>query len=476
MKNPSTPPTGTKRRLLLGILYPVICVFVAFGTARFIRKHDQDLQMNQSTSPPTPVLTPDTILNGLPQPDLNTPTGKTLAAAILKTRETPNRAENWVQTGEALAQLQRDSENSRFYDSAEAVYQEALRLRPDSVGALAGMAWVTGGRHRFDQSIAWANQALKHDPDHTAAYGILGDAALELGDYDAAFEHYQKMMDLRPDLSSLSRGAHLLWVTGDKSKAMWLMGKAINAGAPFAENTAWCRTRMATMLFHDGALLPAEKAIQPSLDAGLKNPHLLLIAARIAAAKADFPAAEKYYRTILEAGPDQQALAGLGDLAAVQGNPVEAEKFYQHVESIHAGHLENGTHDHGFMAKFLADHDRNLVQALRMVEEHKLTRNVQEADTLAWVYYKNGKMPQAIAAMKKALSQKTPDAEIHYHAGMIASAHGDLTSAKKHLEEALTMNPNFSIIQAPLALKALQQIDGRKSLGSTDAPERRETP
>jgi len=421
-------------------------------------------------------MTAQAILDEFPQPDTHSTAGKALAAAISKTRETPTRPENWVQTGEALAQLQRDSEDPRFYDSAEKAFGQALRLRPDQVAALAGMAWVTGGRHQFNNSIAWANQALSHDPHCTAAYGILGDAALEFGDYDAAFEHYQKMMDLRPDLSSWSRGAHLLWVTGDKSKAMWLMGKAINAGAPFAENTAWCRTRMATMLFHDGALLAAEQAIQPSLDAGLKTPHLLLIAARIAAAKGDFSAAESHYQTVLKSGPEQQALAGLGDLMSARGNPAEAGRLYQQVESLHTSHLEKGIHDHGFMAKFLADHDRNLVEALRLAGEHKLTRNVQEADTLAWVYYKNGKLPQAIAAIKIALSQKTPDAEIHYHAGMIASAFGDFTSAKNHLEMALSMNPNFSLIQAPLARKALQQLDVRKSLSRVESQPTRETP
>ena len=73
-----------------------------------------------------------------------------------------------------------------------------------------------------------------------AALGILGDGAVELGDYEKAFDQYQKMMDARPHLSSWSRGAHLLWLTGNRSKAMWLMERAIKAGAPFAENTAWC--------------------------------------------------------------------------------------------------------------------------------------------------------------------------------------------------------------------------------------------
>ena len=82
-----------------------------------------------------------------------------------------------------------------------------------------GMAWVAGGRHVFDQSIEWANRALKIDPGNAPARGIIGDAALELGDYDRAFDEYQKMMDLRPDLSSWSRGAWLLWLTGNPSKA-----------------------------------------------------------------------------------------------------------------------------------------------------------------------------------------------------------------------------------------------------------------
>ena len=56
------------------------------------------------------------------------------------------------------------------------------------------------------------------------AFSTASDAALEMGDYEAAFEHYQKMMDLRPNLASYSRGAHLLYLTGDVRKATWLMG------------------------------------------------------------------------------------------------------------------------------------------------------------------------------------------------------------------------------------------------------------
>ena len=207
-------------------------------------------------TPDTVPATPD-ILSALPASSDQTAAGKARAVAAAKVRTAPANSAAWVDLGDALAQELRDTANQTFYDHAEAAYREALRLTPTKPEAMTGLAWVFGGRHQFDQSIEWANKALAARADIPEAYGIIGDAELELGRYDDALEHYQKMMDLRPDLSSWSRGAHLLWITGNKSKAMWLMERAIKAGAPYAENTAWCRARLAMMLFNDGALLPA---------------------------------------------------------------------------------------------------------------------------------------------------------------------------------------------------------------------------
>ena len=114
------------------------------------------------------------------------------------------------------------------------------------------------------------------------------------------------------------------------------------------------------------------------------------------------------------------------------------------------------------MALFFADHDRNVVEAMRLAEQDKLTRNVLSADTLAWVYFKNGQIDKAIPAIKLALSRNTPDSSIHYHAGMIALQSDDIESAMRHLQIALAMNPKFSLLQAPLARAGLQRIADRK--------------
>ena len=446
----------------------IVCLVAALA-AELTWKHVEarSRPLSVTPAPPSTELTAEQIFAAIPAPAGNSETGKVLAAALGKARKTPRAAAAWVNLGDALAQVLRESANLKYYDLAEMAYRHTLQLNSRSADAMTGMAWVTGGRHLFDQSIEWANRALAIDPGNIAAHGIIGDAALELGDYDKAFSEYQKMMDLRPDLSSWSRGAYLLWVTGNQSKAMWLMQKAIKAGAPYAENTAWCRAKLAMMLFQDGAFVPAAQVLAPALATAPHNIHVLLAAGRIATARHDPTGAMKYYQTVLESGPNHEALVALGDLHARNGEKVEAEKYYAQVEALHAAHLVSGVHDHMLMAKFYADHDRNLVEALRLAEQRKLTRNVLEADILAWVYFKNGDQLHARDALKRALSRDTPDAEMRYHAGMIAAATGDRVAAKKYLWEAISFNPQFSVLQAPIAFKTLDQLASAKIASAT---------
>jgi tetratricopeptide (TPR) repeat protein len=409
----------------------------------------------------TATATPARILAALP-PAPASESGRSRQAAQDKVKATPDIALGWTTLGDALAQEFRDTANESLYAHTESVYRQALAMEPKNTSALSGLAWVYGSRHEFPESIAWAERALQIDPLVPAAHGIIGDAQLELGRYEEALESYQKMIDARPDLSSWSRGAHLLWLMGDADKAKWLMEKAIRAGAPFAENTAWCRARLAMMHFSDGALLPAAQILAPALQAGSQNIHLLRAAARVEAARGNIGAAEGHCRSLLARGPDHDALVLLGDLCLARGEAKEAEAYFARVEAHYAAHPSTETtasgHTHPEMARFFADHDRNVVEALRIASQHKLSENTVNADLLAWTLFKNGDVEGAAKAMKRALRFKTPDPILHYHAGMIAVAAGDHLSAVKHLQRALSLNASFDPVQAPLARQALEKL------------------
>src|SRR5262245_24368615 len=185
---------------------------------------------------------------------------QTIDRLTAKTRRERQDHAAWTALGDAFMQKARETADASYYGRAEQAFGQARTLDVGGADALVGLAWVQSARQEFEQSTEWATHALAIDPTRPAAYRLHADAALELGDYDLAAEHYQKMLDLRPDISAYSRSAHYLFVTGDVRRATWLMDKAVKTGAPYAENTAWCRAQLALMQLARGHLHAAQRA------------------------------------------------------------------------------------------------------------------------------------------------------------------------------------------------------------------------
>jgi tetratricopeptide (TPR) repeat protein len=420
------------------------------------------------TDGPQPILEPqieaaipDTpaFLAGLPTGRVAADADKAVATWAARARLTPDSAGAWTELADALMQKARETADASYYAHADRAYAKALELEPNSGTALAGRAWVAGCRHEFEQSAAWAEKAIAAAPDQPAAHGLLGDARMEMGDYEAAGEHYQKMLDLRPDQSSYSRGAVWLFATGDVRKATWLMGKAAGAGSPYAENTAWCRAQLALMHFHTGALLPAEQLVEQALTETPANVHLLAVAGRVKAARGDYPAAIELYRKAAAVAPQHDTLVALADLYRLTGKPADAEEQDALVEATHRLNQASGVRGDSQLARFYADRGRNLQEALALAEEeYKSRKTIAVADTLAWCLYKNGRLEEARKAAEKALRYKTPDASIRFHAGMIAAKLGDRPQAQLHLYQALSLNPHFHPIDAKTAADTLAEL------------------
>jgi len=365
----------------------------------------------------------------------------------------------WTRLGDAFMQKGRETADVSYYGRAEGAYRKALAANPKSVEALVGMAWVDGGRHEFERSVEFANKAIALDPGRTDAYGLLGDAAVEMGDYEKAFEQYQKMLDLRPDVSSYSRGAHLLFLTGDLRKATLLMSKAIGSGAPYAENTAWCRAQWALMQFSVGSYLSASQMLTEGLKAAPNNYHLLAAMGKVKAAMKDYDAAIDYYKKAEAIVPQHEVVVALGDLYTLQGKTNEAAAQYALVDVIHKLNRANGVIGDMQMAQFFADHDRNLDEAVRMAEaEYAVRPNVYVADTLAWCYYKTGRIADAQKLIGKALSHQTPEAMFLYHQGAIFEKAGRTEQAKTALYQALSVSPNFHPLAAAAAEKMVYDL------------------
>jgi tetratricopeptide (TPR) repeat protein len=371
----------------------------------------------------------------------------------------------WVKLGNALMQQARDRVAHDFSDAA-AAYGKALALEPDSIDALAGMAWVKNSEHDFAAGKRWAEKVLALDPRQADAHALIGDGAVESGDYEDAFEHYQAALDARADLSTLSRAGHLLWITGDVTRARGMMLRAIQAGGPYPENAAWCRAELALMNFHSGALVPAEQLVAKALEAAPVNPRILAIAGRIAAAKGDFPNAIGHYQKSAAITPNHDALAALVTLYQLTGGEAKAKQQAARVIAFHQpdthSHGDGHSHAHGEgntqLARFYADHDRDLAAALKEARAaHATCKNVATTDTLAWCLLKSGHAEEARKMIRRAMKWNTPDAELHFHAGMIERALRNDEAARRHFHQALSLNPAFHPVHAATAAGLLKR-------------------
>ena len=395
-----------------------------------------------------------------------------IARAKNSARAKPDLAKNWIILGDALMQKARETAEPNYYDYAEKTYIKALSLAPQDAEALLGIAWVTSTRHQFTESIDWAKRALAVAPRLHAAHGLIGDAYVETGDYENAFQSYQTMLDIRPDVSSYSRGAHLLYLTGDRRKAEWLMKKAVDAGGPYAENGAWCRAQLADMYLNEGASFPARQIVAPALKLLPDNYQLLSEMGKIQQAEGDLKGAIASYEKAVAVTPQHVALVALGDLYGATGDTARAEAMYGQAEKTHDHHMVKGLKDELYMARFFADHDIQMERALTIAQSRTDTENPVDADNVAWVFYKSGKFDQAKTMINKSLGKGEPDASRLFHAGMIYAKLGDRFPAQEYLNRALLLNPHFSLRDATVAVAALQELGSkpRPVVASVPAP------
>ncbi len=374
----------------------------------------------------------------------------------------PKSDDAWVRLGDALMQKGRETADASYCGRAEGAYRKALAIDPRRLDAIVGMSWVNGVRHEFEVSIEWAKKALAIDPKNPDALGLIGDAAIEMGDYDLAFAEYQKMLDLRPDLSSYGRSGHLLFLVGDSRRATWLLTKAIEAGSPYAENTAWCRAQLALLYYAQGGFVPAEQILNEGLRLAPNDYRLLSAMGRVKAARNDYDAAIDYYTRSLRVAPQQDVVAALGDLYALTGKPAEAKKQYELVEFIARLNKANGVRGDMLTAKYYADHDLNPAEALKMEEEEYRTRkNVYVADVLAWCYYRNGRLDEAKHYIELALAQHTPEAVFHFHKAMIYAKAGETGIAKNELYTATSLNPGFDPLFTPVTTQMIADLGSK---------------
>src|SRR5260370_31180147 len=122
--------------------------------------------------------------------------------------------------------------------------------RADDPDALLLQGHIFQSLHKFKEaeSIARKLVNVRQDP---ADEGLLGDVLMEQGNLTEAVGAYQHMVNLRPDLQSYTRIAHLRWLKGDLDGAIDVIQMAATAASPRKPQPgAWACTRCGIYSLH----------------------------------------------------------------------------------------------------------------------------------------------------------------------------------------------------------------------------------
>jgi tetratricopeptide (TPR) repeat protein len=345
--------------------------------------------------------------------------------------------------------------------------QASLATMPPerNIGGLTALTQVEFTSHDFIASRDHAKRLTELEPSESYPYQLLGDAQLELGEYDKAKEAFSQMERLGgiqglTRVAIEQRTARLAALRGDTDTALRSLQTAVILAlampVPPRETVAWCRWQLGETAFSVGDYAAAEQHYRDALTTFPDYFRALASLARVRAARGDLPGAIKQYERAVYILPDPTFVAALGDLYKLTGRDKDAAAQYALVEAIAQLSAASGALYNRQQALFRADHDIKPQEAYaNAAKEYAVRQDIYGADAVAWTALKAGKLPEAQAAMKEALRLGTRDTRLFYHAGMIAQAAGDHASAHDYLKTALTLCPQFDPVQASIARKTL---------------------
>ena len=326
-----------------------------------------------------------------------------------------------VLLADALLRQARVTSDGRLSSRAENLLTSVLKDSPGSYDAQRLLSTVYLSQHRFREALKAGERARNLRPSDAWNYGVIGDASIELGDYETAFAAFDTMMKMRPNGPAYARVAYARELKGNLRGALEAMQMAVDStSAHDPEAQAWYVAHVAELHLRMGNLDDADREFRRAAYIFPDYPLANIGQAKVLARRGRRETALAMLSDQFGRTPTLDLAARIGDLHAEGGNSAEAERFYQIAEEL-AGPAIAQTE--AALALFLAERDRKLPEAVKIAESVAKSRHdIFTEDALAWAYYKAGRLDEALAASKRALRTGTRDAGILSRAAAIQAA------------------------------------------------------
>ena len=332
----------------------------------------------------------------------------------------PGDGEAAVLLADALMRAARVHSDASLPIEAERALRATLQHDPTDYTATRMLGVVYLSQHRFAAALEIARKSSQLNPADAWNHAVAGDALLELGRYDEAFEAFDHVMRLRPDAAAYARVAYARELQGDLEGAASLMKMAAEGtGSHDPEALAWTYAQLGNIYLQQRRLDDASREFDRSEYTFPLHPYARAGRVRLLIARQQFRQA----LNLVDGGSRTPETAAIkGDILATLGNAAGAEAAYAESERLEREGWAQEQPQPGALARFLAERGRNLPEAVKLAETAAAERqDINTLDALAWSYYRVGRVNDAATAIARATRTGTADVRIRCHAKVIAA-------------------------------------------------------
>ena len=359
---------------------------------------------------------------GPSQPAAKSPAEAGIQKALDLIAKQPDHASYYNSLAMAYARRARETSDVAYYGKAEDTIKRSLEIDPGNFEALKVRTWLLLGRHEFAKALEAAKELNKKTPDDITVYGYLVDSNAELGNYQAAVDAAQWMLNLRPgNVAGLTRAAYLRELHGDISGAIDLMQRAYDA-TPYQEmeDRAWLLTQIAHLHYVAGELGEAEKFASGALGLFPDYHYALAALAQVRQAQGRYEDAVALLRKRYAEAPHAENLYSLAEALQLAGHSDEAAKDFAEFEKQSLKESNIGDNSNHELIAYYNDFAKQPEKALKIAGQELARRHdVYTLDGYAWALAGLGEYGRAEEQMQKVLAVGVKDPRILRHASAI---------------------------------------------------------
>lgn len=365
--------------------------------------------------------------------------------AILK--RDPSEARAWL----LLAQV---AERSGPAEEARASYLKAKET--GKIEGYLGLAAYHLRRQDGRGALTVLDEALRNAPDNAEALEAKGRLLLGAKAYPDALRTAEALAKAAPE-RGLPLSAQILMEQGEVERAL----RTAERMAALLPNRPASYLLLAGVMERRGETATALKTVEEAPADCRKNLRLRLKRAELLALRGEYGAAVAVYEEIVRVDPELSPVwFALGSAHDRQGNREQAVRCYRQVLSRQADFLPALNN----LAYLYADRDEHREEAARLAERafRASPDNPWVLDTIGYVYYRQGRIREANAALEKAAGMLPNVPAVHYHLGLVQHRLGSREQAVRSLRSALGLGP-FS--EADKARALMNELTGTRASG-----------